>query len=671
MTHLAFLEQRYVFKPNQASMGGVLTLVLLILSIMTQTCFAASPLSAQSFQVISYHDIRDNVDADLDQESTALSTKNLARHFAWLQAHGYHPVSVDDILNAQAGKKPLPTKAILLTFDDGYQSMYSSVYPLLKLYRYPAVSALVGSWLEVPTGGQVKYGDELVPRSHFLTAAQIKEMADSGLVEFASHSFDLHQGVLANPQGNNMPAATTRKYDQELKSYESDANYNARLSADLCANNALIAKLAGKAPRVMVWPYGAHNAEARVVAKALNMPINLTLEELDTSSTESVDIVGRFLVDGNPKEGELKALLNQREKLQKQRVMHIDLDYLYDEDSAQMDKNLDALLDRVKSLAPSTVYLQAFADPNGDGVAEAVYFPNRHVAMRADLFSRVAWQLRTRAGVKVYAWMPVLAFELKDKEKQLALQVASVNPQVDNKLYKRLSPFSDEARTIVSEVYADLGKHAKFDGVIFHDDATLSESEDYSTFALEVYAKEFKPALTGKPLSEHDSIQFGIFKSRYITQFTLDLAAVLKRYQPNLRTARNLYAPVMLSNAPRRWLAQNYADFLENYDYTAVMAMPLMEQVAQPEVWLDSLVKAAAERKNGLQKTIFELQATDWRKQKPLSGDQLISHFKALNKAGALHVGYYPDDFIRNLPDREQIRPYISARDFPYLHEKN
>ena len=108
----------------------------------------------------------------------------------------------------------------------------------------------------------------------------------------------------------------------------------------------------------MVWPYGAHNAEARVVAKALNMPINLTLEELDTSSTESVDIVGRFLVDGNPKEGELKALLNQREKLQKQRVMHIDLDYLYDEDPAQMAKNLDALLDRVKSLVgESTLFL--------------------------------------------------------------------------------------------------------------------------------------------------------------------------------------------------------------------------------------------------------------------------------------------------------------------------
>jgi poly-beta-1,6-N-acetyl-D-glucosamine N-deacetylase len=664
MTHFACIKPFYAAKPSAHYLAA---LVFIILSMMTQLCFAANHLPVQNFQVISYHDIRDKVDADLDRESTALSTKHLARHFAWLQAHGYHAISVDDILNAQAGKKPLPAKAVLLTFDDGYQSVYSRVYPLLKLYNYPAVAALVGSWLQVPMGDNVQYGDEQVPRSHFLTASQIKEMADSGLVEFVSHSFDLHHGILGNPQGNTMPAATTRQYDKQSNSYENDANYEARLTADLRANNDLIAKLSGKAPRVMVWPYGAHNSEARAVARALNMPINLTLDEFDNSNTQSVEIVGRFLVDGNPKEGDLKALLNQQVEPQKQRVMHIDLDYVYDENPAQLAKNLDALLDRVKSLAPSTVYLQAFADPNGDGVAEAVYFPNQHVAVRADLFSRVAWQLRTRARVKVYAWMPVLAFELKDKQKQQSLQVVSKNPQQDNKLYKRLSPFSGEARTIISEIYADLGKHAKFEGVLFHDDATLSETEDYSAFALEAYAQKFKPALTGKQPSEHDSIQFGIFKSRHLTQFTLELAAVLKKYQPNLKTARNLYAPVMLSNAPQRWLAQNYAEFLDSYDYTAVMAMPLMEKAAQPEEWLTSLVKAAAERKNGLQKTIFELQATDWRKQKPLNSTQLISYFKALNKAGALHVGYYPDDFIRNLPDREQIRPYISARDFPYL----
>ena len=32
--------------------------------------------------------------------------------------------------------------------------------------------------------------------------------------------------------------------------------------------------------------------------------------------------------------------------------------------------------------------------------------------MKADIFSRVAWQLRTRSGVNIYAWMPVLSWDL-------------------------------------------------------------------------------------------------------------------------------------------------------------------------------------------------------------------------------------------------------------------
>jgi hypothetical protein len=43
--------------------------------------------------------------------------------------------------------------------------------------------------------------------------------------------------------------------------------------------------------------------------------------------------------------------------------------------------------------------------------------------MRADLFSRVAWQLKSRAGVKVYAWLPVLGFELPDPVQRKALAI--------------------------------------------------------------------------------------------------------------------------------------------------------------------------------------------------------------------------------------------------------
>ncbi len=643
----------------------MMKIFLFILMLLLNGVAAAE---AQPFQVLSYHDVRDVVDGDLDADSTAISSKNLARHFAWLQAHGYHPISIDDVLNAKAGKKALPAKPILLTFDDGYQSFYSRVYPLLKLYNYPAVLALVGSWLQVENGKMVTYGDEQMPRDHFLSDAQIKEMANSDLVEFASHSFDLHHGVLANPQGNQTPAAVTLQYDAATQTYESEADYKKRVAQDLQTNNQLIKKLTGKSPRVMVWPYGANNAQAIEIARQLGMPITLTLSEASLPNTSNLSEIGRYLVDSNPSEAFLASLEKPLLPIENQRVMHIDLDYVFDEDAAQTARNLDILLDRVKSLAPTTVYLQAFSDKNGDGVAESVYFPSRHVAMRANLFSRVAWQLRTRANVHVYAWMPVLAFELSDKQKQATLQVVSANPAADKNAYKRLSPFSDEARQIIKDIYNDLGAHAQFSGVIFHDDATLSEFEDDSQFARAVYQANFnKDNLLA--IKSEDANRLMQLKSRQLTQFTLELAQILKRYQPELKTARNLYAPAMLNAQSERWLSQNYQDSLSAYDYTAVMAMPLMENAENPQAFLTALVNTAKATKNGLAKTVFELQARDWRTKKALPEADLIAHMQTLNKAGAWHIGYYPDDFLKNQPEIEAIRPYISSRIFPYLPE--
>ena len=641
--------------------------LLLLMLLVSVSTLAAE----QTFDVFCYHDVRDDVDGDLERETTTISTKNLARHFAWLEAHGYHPISINDLLDAQSGKNRLPSKAVLLTFDDGYKSLYTRVYPLLKLYKYPAVSALVGSWLQVENGKMVQYGDEQVPREHFLTKQQIKEMADSGLVEFASHTYDLHRGILANPQGNKTPAAVTLQYDAATKSYETRESYRNRIKQDFIKNNTYIQELTGKPVRAMAWPYGAYSEIATEVASETGIPVTLTLSENERASANNFVHVGRYLIDANPTEMRLAEVDKHELAIDKQRVMHVDLDYVYDAKSEQMSRNLDLLIERVKSLAPTTVYLQAFSDTNGDGVADAVYFPNRHVKMRADLFSRVAWQLRTRAGVKVYAWMPVLAFELKDKQKQFALQVVSAQPLVDKNSYKRLSPFSSEARQIIKEIYSDLAAHTKFNGVLFHDDAVLSEYEDDSQFARAVYQDNFK--LAGKVSDiNRDPVQatnLVTLKSQWVTDFTLELVKELKRYQPELKTARNLYSAAILNPDSERWLGQNYQNFLISYDYTVVIAMPFMENAQDSNTWLKSLVAQAKVTKNGLQKTVFELQARDWKLKHAIDAKVLKQQMQILTKAGAKHVGYYPDDFIKNNPDMETIRPYISSRSFPYLPE--
>lgn len=639
----------------------VLTGFLLLLII-------AAPAQAAGFIALCYHDVQDVV---TDPDGMAVSRDNLVAQFSWLRENGFRPVGLEDLQAAQRGERPLPEKAVLLTFDDGYASFYSKVFPLLKAFEYPAVLALVGSWLEVPPGGQVAYGDRQVSRERFMTWEQIREVATSNLVELASHSYDMHKGVPANPQGNEQPAMTTRRYSAASGEYESDAAYAARLQEDFARNSALFEKNLGVRPQVMTWPYGAYNRPAQTLAAEHGMPITLNLE-VGANDSGDLSAVRRVLILNNPSLADFVWQMRHPlwERPRPIRVVHIDLDYVYDPDPVQQEANLGQLLERIQKLGVNTVYLQAFADPDADGVADALYFPNRHLPVRADLFNRAAWQLRTRTGVKVYAWLPVLAFNLGDQADLVQRRSPQGKVAPDPDRYRRLSPFSASALRLVGEIYEDLAKHAAFNGLLFHDDAVLSDFEDAHPQALAAYREAGLPADVGRLRAAAPSVQrrWTRLKIQALDDFTLRLAERARTWRPAIKTARNLFALPVLERASESWFAQSLPRFLEHYDYTALMAMPWMEGAADPEAWLEKLALRVAQTPGALSRVVFELQSVDWRRgNAPIPGARLAAQMRALARLGVKHYGYYPDDFIKNHPRVQDLQPVMSLRTFPYV----
>ena len=61
-----------------------------------------------------------------------VSPERFRSQISWLLAHGYSTVLFSDLLNAQKGAKPLPEKAALITFDDGYENNYTHAYKILR-----------------------------------------------------------------------------------------------------------------------------------------------------------------------------------------------------------------------------------------------------------------------------------------------------------------------------------------------------------------------------------------------------------------------------------------------------------------------------------------------------------------------------------------------------------
>ena len=131
-------------------------------------------------------------------------------------------------------------------------------------------------------------------------------------------------------------------------------------------------------------------------------------------------------------------------------------------------------------------------------------------------------------------------------------------------------------------------------------------------------------------------------------------------------TARNLYARVVLEPESEAWFAQNFARSLEHYDHTAVMAMPYMEGATDPTDWLDRLLERVAAVAGGLEGTVFEVQSIDWRTDTPVPAAEVAEWMRRLESRGGLHFGYYPDDFIRGLPELGPIREALSVDTDPW-----
>lgn len=617
--------------------------------------------NVNEFTVLSYHEIADKSET-LDPAYTVTPT-NFNQQIHWLIDNGYHFVRIDDILTYRKKGKALPQKAVLITFDDGYSSVYANAYPILKKYKIPSVIALVGNWMRAKD--KVDFDGHMINRNKFLSQAQIKEMVGSGLVEIASHSCCMHKGIPGNPQGNMQPALTTRQWLADKQEYEDEKTYQQRVYNDLLENNTFLKDYTGQKPRVMVWPYGRYNIEVRKIAERLGMSIGLTLD--DGSNTRSTPLWGarRILVEGQMSLQDLEFLMRMRsgnftDDARTTKAAHIDLDYIYDPDPIQQEKNLALLLDRIKKLGVNTVYLQAFADPDANGAADYVYFPNRNVPMRANLFNRVAWQIAKCTQVKrIYAWMPMLAWQLP--QKNVAAKDTVVTLQVDpthlNMGYPRLSPFSPNARKVIQEIYEDLAKSTYIDGLLFHDDVTLSDFEDDSLFAHKQYKKwGLAENVTKIRVDRKQYEKWTKLKTHYLDAFAMQLAQIVRDEQPGLKTARNLYAQVALNNDSQEWYAQSLAHSIEKYDYTAIMAMPYMEQAGDPEHFLGEIVKHVKQEQCGLERSVIELQTVDWRENnKPISSQELNSTISYLYSLGVHHIAYYPDSVFTNNPDADMM----------------
>ena len=89
--------------------------------------------------VLMYHEVRYD---DLGKD--AILPEEMESDLLYLQREGYTTVLMEDVIAFVYAGESLPEKPILLTFDDGYESSYRRLFPLLEQYGAKAVINVIG-----------------------------------------------------------------------------------------------------------------------------------------------------------------------------------------------------------------------------------------------------------------------------------------------------------------------------------------------------------------------------------------------------------------------------------------------------------------------------------------------------------------------------------------------
>lgn len=103
--------------------------------------------------------------------SLTVTTTDFAAQLTWLQQQGYHAITMTDLFDAFYDGKALPSKPMILTFDDGYADIYTYALPLLLEHHYRGVFYIITGMI----GG------------NYVTWNDVRALANSGM-QIASHT---------------------------------------------------------------------------------------------------------------------------------------------------------------------------------------------------------------------------------------------------------------------------------------------------------------------------------------------------------------------------------------------------------------------------------------------------------------------------------------------------
>lgn len=194
---------------------------------------------------------------------TSLSPDAFKVHMNYLHEQGFTVLPLEEVTNRLNSGDLLPDKTAVITFDDGYTSVYDVAYPILLELGWPFTIFV--------TTALVESNDRL-----YSSWDQIREMADSGATianHTVSHPYLIQQSGLT------------------------DAEWLQQVEHEIMEAEQTIERETGQEHKLLAYPYGEYNPAIQSLVKSLGF-IGIAQHSGPINSTSDFTALPRFPFSG-------------------------------------------------------------------------------------------------------------------------------------------------------------------------------------------------------------------------------------------------------------------------------------------------------------------------------------------------------------------------------------
>lgn len=218
---------------------------------------ASAKISGKDIPILMYHHIL----PQKEQLGTyTVSPSEFESDIIHLISLGYTSISIKELLDYTENGAKLPEKPFIITVDDGYLSFFDYAFPILKRYNCKAVLSIIGK----PTEEYSEKDERNAIYTH-VTFDDIREMLESGLVEIANHSYNMHD--------------LTKRHGIKKKNGETKEQYESVLKNDILMTQNILTEKTKYTPYIYTYPFGYYNEESKEIIKNLGFKASFICEE--------------------------------------------------------------------------------------------------------------------------------------------------------------------------------------------------------------------------------------------------------------------------------------------------------------------------------------------------------------------------------------------------------